>query len=86
MFGIKLKLTTRTKLEGGLISEGGGGWLIIGSLRYANTNSSVSMTQLNDKLLKILRNTVNSLVSDYPWGTTKWSLTGGGRLRERSTK
>ena len=30
--------------------------------------------------------TVNSLVSDHPWGTTKWSLTGGGRLRERSTK
>ena len=21
-------------------------------------------------------NTVNSLVSDHPWGTTKWSLTG----------
>ena len=32
------------------------------------------------------RPTVNSLVSDHPWGTTKWSLTGGGRLRERSTK
>ena len=31
-------------------------------------------------------NTVNSLVSDHPWGTTKWSLTRGGRLRERSTK
>ena len=30
--------------------------------------------------------TVNFLVSDHPWGTTKWSLTGGGRLRERSTK
>ena len=32
-----------------------------------------------------LLNTVNSLVSDHPWCTTKWSLTGGGRLRERST-
>ena len=31
-------------------------------------------------------NTVNSLVSDHPWCTTKWSLRGGGRLRERSTK
>ena len=30
--------------------------------------------------------TVNSLVSDHPWCMTKWSLTGGGRLRERSTK
>ena len=29
---------------------------------------------------------VNSLVSDHPWGTTKWSLTGDGRLWERSTK
>ena len=28
------------------------------------------------------QNTVNSLVSDHPWGTTKWSLTGGGHLRE----
>ena len=32
------------------------------------------------------KNTVNSLVSDHPWCTTKWSLTGGGRLRERSIK
>ena len=31
-------------------------------------------------------NTVNSLVSDHPWCMTKWSLTGGGRLRERSIK
>ena len=30
--------------------------------------------------------TVNSLVSDHPWGMTKWLLTGGGRLRGRSTK
>ena len=29
--------------------------------------------------------TVNSLVSDHPWGTAKWSLMGGGCLRERST-
>ena len=27
-----------------------------------------------------------SLVSDHPWCMTKWSLTGGGRLRERSIK
>ena len=32
------------------------------------------------------RSTVNSLVSDHPWCTTKWSLTGGGRLWEKSTK
>ena len=31
-------------------------------------------------------NTVNSLVSDHPWCTTKWSLTKGGRLREKSRK
>ena len=30
--------------------------------------------------------TVNFLVGDHPWCTTKWSLTGGGRLREKSTK
>ena len=23
--------------------------------------------------------TVNSLMGDHPWGTTMWSLTGGGR-------
>ena len=28
------------------------------------------------------QNTVNSLESDHPLCTTKWSLTGGGRLRE----
>ena len=27
--------------------------------------------------------TVNSLVSDYPWFTTKWSLTGGCHLWEK---
>ena len=27
--------------------------------------------------------TVNSLVSDHPWCTGKWSLTRGGRLREK---
>ena len=31
-------------------------------------------------------NTVNSLASDHPWFTKKWSLTRGGRLREQSTK
>ena len=31
-------------------------------------------------------NTVNSLVSDHPSYKTKWSLMGGGRLREKSTK
>ena len=30
--------------------------------------------------------TVNSLVSDHPWCTRKWSLTRSGRLREKSTK
>ena len=30
--------------------------------------------------------TVNSLLSDHPWCTRKWSLTRGGRLREQSTK
>ena len=29
--------------------------------------------------------TVNFLVSDHPWFTRKWSLTRGGRLREKST-
>ena len=29
---------------------------------------------------------VNSLVSDHPWGMTKWSFTGGCHLWERSTK
>ena len=29
-----------------------------------------------------ISSTVNSLVSEHPWGTTKWSLTGGGRLSE----
>ena len=28
--------------------------------------------------------TVNSLVSDYPWFTTKWSLTGGCHLWEKN--
>ena len=27
-------------------------------------------------------NTVSSLVTDYPWGREKWSLTGGGCLWE----
>ena len=36
-------------------------------------------------LHSVLESTVNSLVSDHPWCTTKWSLTGGGRLRERLT-
>ena len=31
-------------------------------------------------------NTVNSLVSDHPWFTAKWLLTGGGRLREQWPK
>ena len=31
-------------------------------------------------------NSVNFLVSDHPWCTTKWSLTGGGRLWEKSRK
>ena len=30
--------------------------------------------------------TVNSLVSDHPWCTTKWLLTGGGRLWEKPRK
>ena len=29
---------------------------------------------------------VNSLVIYHPWCTTKWSLTGGGRLRKKSRK
>ena len=29
---------------------------------------------------------VNSLVSDHPWCTTKWSLTGGSRLWEKLRK
>ena len=30
--------------------------------------------------------TVNSLVSDHSWCTTKWSLTGGGHLQENPRK
>ena len=30
------------------------------------------------------KSTVNSLVSDQPWFTRKWSLTRGGRLREQN--
>lgn len=30
--------------------------------------------------------TVNSLVSDYPWFTTKWSLTGGCHLWEKKRR
>ena len=29
---------------------------------------------------------VDSLVCDHPWRTKKWSLTGGGRPREKSRK
>ena len=30
--------------------------------------------------------TVNSLISNHPWCTTKWLLTGGGCPREKSRK
>ena len=40
----------------------------------------VAIYQLFNQLFPI--HSVNSLVSDHPWYTTKWSLTGGGRLRE----
>ena len=33
-----------------------------------------------EKVFKHKKDTVNPLVSDHPWGTTKWLLTGGGRL------
>ena len=42
----------------------------------------ITREKLNKKKSNVKR-TVNSLVSDHPWCTTKWSLTGGGRLREK---
>ena len=41
---------------------------------------------LKDNLCCHVSITVNSLVSDHPLGTAKWSLMGGSRLRERSPK
>ena len=45
-------------------------------------NTIITREKLNKKKSNV-KSTVNSLVSDRPWCTTKWSLTGGGRLREK---
>ena len=42
----------------------------------------ITREKLNKKKSNV-KSTVNSLVSDRPWCPTKWSLTGGGRLREK---
>ena len=42
----------------------------------------ITREKLNKKKSNV-KSTVNSLVSDRPWCTTKWSLTVGGRLREK---
>ena len=42
-------------------------------------NTIITREKLNKKKSNV-KSTVNSLVSDHPWCTTKWSLTGGGRL------
>ena len=56
-------------------------------LRHFVENNNYSQTILLKKRAgEIIKYAVNSLVSDHPWYTTKWSLMGSGRFREKSTK
>ena len=42
--------------------------------------------ELNMKFIGVYQAVINSLVSDHPWFTEKWSPTGGGRLWKNVTK
>lgn len=42
--------------------------------------------ELNMKFNGVYQTIINSLVSDHPWFTEKWSPTGGGRLWKNVTK